>query len=270
MAFPEKNYVLGRGQVFFGKFAADTRVLEGGTEYLGNTPEFNLSSESESLDHFDSDNGVRVKDDSVLLELTRSGSFITDHISPTNLARWFLGTSEVVTQALATSVVYAIANVKRGQRYQIGETTSAINGVRGLTSATVSRTDGGPTPMVEGVDFSLDLDTGGITILTTSTVILEADDGTADIEVTYNAAATSYHRVISGSSDVIEGRIFFKATNPKGLKFDYLMPYVQLRPDGDFQLKGDEWQQLSFTFEALKLDDSTEVIYTNGRAGVAV
>jgi hypothetical protein len=76
--------------------------------------------------------------------------------------------------------------------------------------------------------------------------------------------------VRSGSNSQVEGALFFEATNPVGLRFDYTFPYVQLSPDGDFQLKGDEWQQLSFTFEALKLNDTTETVYINGRAGEGV
>ncbi|HEY1402951.1 MAG TPA: hypothetical protein VGB05_02355, partial [Pyrinomonadaceae bacterium] len=120
MAFPEKNYVLGKGRVYFGQFAPGTRVVEGGLRYLGNTPEFTLSTDSESLDHFDADAGIRVKDDSVTTDLTRNGTLVTDHIDPRNIAMWLQGAAETVSQGVATNVVQAIADAQRGRRYQIG------------------------------------------------------------------------------------------------------------------------------------------------------
>jgi len=43
------------------------------------------------------------------------------------------------------------------------------------------------------------------------------------------------------------------------------MPYVKLMPNGDFALKGDEWQQLSFNIEVLK-KGTLEAVYMDGRA----
>lgn len=267
MAFPDKNYSLGTGKVFFGMFTPGTKtVAKGGQRYLGNTPEFNLNSESESLDHFDADNGIRVKDDSVLLELTRAGSFITDHISPANLAMWFLGTDGVVEQAVLTDVDETITNANTGVRYQLGTSPSNPSGVRGLTSVTGVV---GATPLVEGTDYTVNLATGSVTFIPGGLIVVDA--GTADPVMTYSAAATEYNQIITGSNAQVEGEMFFEATNTKGVRFDYLFPFVQLKPDGDFALKSnDEWQQLSFTFEALKKSDTVEVVYVNGRAGVGV
>ncbi len=266
--FPDnKNYILGKGKVFFGQFAPGTRTVVSGQRYFGNTPEFNTTSESESLDHFDADGGIRVKDDSVPLELNRSGSFTCDHISPQNLALWFLGTTNLVTQGVLTSVVQSVPNAKRGARYQIGKSNANPSGVRGLTTVTASNTTT-PATLVEGTDFKVNLDTGGFEILPNAPNVSAL--GTDTISITYSGTSITYHQIKSGSNSVIEGELFFEATNPKGTRFDYLFPFVQLTPDGDFELKGEEWQVLGFTFEALKLDDNTESIYTNGRAGVYV
>ena len=102
MPFPQKNYTFGRYRVYFDQFLPGTKTPTG-QRYLGNTPELNMTSESENLDHFDADNGIRIKDDSMLLELNRAGSFVTDHISPENLALFFLGDASLVTQASAAA-----------------------------------------------------------------------------------------------------------------------------------------------------------------------
>lgn len=263
MAFPAKNYTLGSGEVWFGQFApGTTSVAGGGMEYIGNTPSFNINTESESLEHFDADHGLRQKDDSVLLELNRNGSFTCDHMSPANIARWLLGTATVVAQGVLTAVVQAVTGVTPGRRIQIGESPGNPTGVRGLSTVVVENSTTS-TPMVAGTDYTVDLVTGGIIVLASSLVFEEGDD----LEITYSGAAQSYNKIQSGAVAEITGRMFFKSFNGKGMKFDYLWPYVSLKPDGDFELKGEEWQALGFTFEALKLNDATDVVYVTGRPG---
>jgi hypothetical protein len=261
MAFPEKNYTLGTGKVYFDQFAQGTLVGTG-QRYFGNTPEFSLSSESEVLDHFDADNGIRQKDDSVLLELNRTGEFVTDHISPENLALFFLGSNDVLVQAAAVGATDAFADVAVNRRYQLGVSPSNPAGVRGVTNVVV---EVGAATMVLNTDYTLDAATGGITILDAG---INAGD---DVDVTYDVSSASYNQVVSSANAELYGALFFQGTNPKGVIFDYYFPYVVIRPNGDFQLKSaDEWQQLSFSIEILKLDDNTEAIYINGRAGVGI
>jgi hypothetical protein len=257
MAFPEKNYTLGRGKLYFNKFIQGTKTPTG-QRYFGNTTEINLTSDSESLDHFDSDNGIRQKDDSVLLSLSRTGSFITDNISPANLALFFLGAEDVVSQAALTAVAETLPDVILGLRYQIGATAGLPAGVRNITTFA-------STGLVAGVDYTLDGATGGVVFLEGGSVV----EG-SDVDVTYSTTVTSFNRVVTAANAEIYGSLFYMSTNPKGEKFDYFWPYVSLKPDGDFGLKSDEWQQIGFGFEALKLDDATEVLYINGRPGSGV
>ena len=48
MVMDNKNYTLGRGKVYFSRFKAGTQI-PAGFFYIGNTPEFNLTIESEVL-----------------------------------------------------------------------------------------------------------------------------------------------------------------------------------------------------------------------------
>lgn len=84
------NYVVGRGRLFFGQFKPNTRVPRGQL-YFGNTPALSLAQDEDTLDHYSSEGGVRVKDASVSLQNDSSGSFQCDHISLANLALWFRG-----------------------------------------------------------------------------------------------------------------------------------------------------------------------------------
>ena len=67
------------------------------------------------------------------------------------------------------------------------------------------------------------------------------------------------------SSNSVYGALRFVADNPKGDNRDYYFPYVKLAPDGDYALKGDEWQQISFSFEVLKKASNIEAVYVDGR-----
>lgn len=269
MSFPDKNYTLGRGELWFGAFLPNTRT-SAGTEYIGNTTEITITTETENLDHFDSDHGIRIKDDSVMLEKNSTGSFVTDHISPANLARLFLGTSGVVTQASATNQTLSINGVRKGRRYQLGVSPTNPSGVRGVSNVAVAALPGGgsSTPLVLNVDYRVDPETGGVIFLSSGLILTNDADDVANI--TFDVDSTQYNQIVSGSEGQLEGELLYKSYNPKGLRFDFYFPYVQLRPDGDFSLKGDEWQAINFAFEALKRDDSTEVVYSNGRPGVAL
>lgn len=96
----ENNYVVGRGRLFFGQFKRGTRKPLGQL-YFGNTPELSMSQDEDTLDHYSSEGGVRVKDASVTLQNDASGSFSCDNISNENLALWFRG--EIVKRIEAGS-----------------------------------------------------------------------------------------------------------------------------------------------------------------------
>lgn len=264
----DQNYTLGRGRLFFARFKEGTQIPEG-ERYIGNTPEFNLSIDRETLDHFSSDGGVREKDDSISLQTNRTGSLITDAISPENIALFFFGEALNVSVVGATITDELHESVMQGLHYQLGATESNPVGNRGLTVHTapttniiVKDTAGSPVTFVEGTDYTIDMATGMLYIVPGGNI----DDET-DIEVTYKTTTSTRSRVISGSTPV-EGQLRFIADNPKGDNLDYLLPWVQLSPNGDYALKGDEWQQIPFNIDVLK-KVGLEAIYVDGRAFVA-
>lgn len=259
-----ENYTLGRGELRFDMFASGTRNKTG-ERYLGNTPELNMTTESENLDHFNSDRGIRVKDKSIVLEKTDSGSFIADEISDDNVALWFLGTVGVVAQAAAASVVQVVpANrVKPGTFIQLGESLANPTGARNVTITSVTDGAATPVPYVVMTDYTVDNDLGQLYIVPGGAI-----DGTEAFTVTYAVAASTRSQVVVGDGTTVEGALRFVSFNPTGPRRDYYWPYVQLRADGDLALKGDEWQQLSFAFDILKLDGYASV-YIDGRSVTA-
>lgn len=268
MAF-ENNYTLGRGEIYFARRDPNGRL--GGERYLGNTPEFNTNFESETLDHFSSDRGIREKDASVILQINRTGSLITDNISPANVALFFFGSEAALTIAQATvadeQVGITDIGVEKGMFYQLGATPNNPSGARGLiypgSAGTAFALKKGASTLVAGTDYVVNAELGRVEILEGSSTVQDGDVLTA----TYTVAASTRSRIISGSSPV-EGALRFIAQNPTGKNIDYYMPSVKLSPNGDYALKSDEWQQIPFNVEILKPEGS-EAVYADGRAVVA-
>lgn len=249
------NYTLGRGELHFGQFRPGTQIPRGQL-YLGNTPELGFSAEQETLDHYSSDRGVRIKDESVLLQLDYSGTFVTDNISPDNLAMFFLGEALTQTATSATDLQDTFTGVELGHSYQLGTSDQNPSGARAVKNVVLKVND---DSLVPGQDYVIDEDLGMFTLLDGAENV---EDGDA-IAATYDQDASSRARVISRSM-TIEGTMRFIAHNPAGANLDYFMPWVKVTPNGDFQLKGDDWQALSFTLEVLK-KGSLESVYIDGR-----
>lgn len=268
----DQNYVLGRGRLYFDKFRDGCSVSEFGEHYIGNTPELSMTSDSETLDHYNSDSGLREKDMTVLLEHSRSGSFQTDNISATNLSLFFLGTTETMVQAQVTGAKEVLnGETRKGRFYQLGTSKALPTGVRNIenlvlvtvsSDVSVSLGDGDITaiegaktiPLFGNVDY--DLDSGRIYIEPDAPDI---EDG-QQIVAQYDVKAASRDIVI-GRNRTIYGALRFISDNPVGENKIYYWPRVMLQPDGDYALKGDDWQTLGFSFSVLRLNKATEQVY---------
>lgn len=267
MANETQKYTLGRGEVFFNKFKPGTNIGEG-ERYLGNTPEYSLTNDVETLDHFNSDRGLREKDESVLLEISSSGSMNCDNISGENVALFFLGNLLTKSSTSVTAQKEVFTSWKRGLTLQLGTTDTTPTGVRKVSNVKVGKAASGATlnlsgdisaiPGVTIVDaagnYEVDLELGRLYLEPTSTEI----NGDIKLVVQFDVAAQSREMVIS-SNDVVQGSLRFVAHNAKGENKDYFFPKVTLSPDGDYNLKGDDWQSMGFTFEALKLQGRARV-----------
>lgn len=253
----QNNYTLGRGKLYFARFKTGT-TTPGGERYLGNSPDVSFSSDSQRLDHYNSDSGVRIKDASVLLQMDYAGGVSLDDIQFENLALLFLGNSGVETVAAKTAQTETFTGVNEKLSYQLGTTAATPTGVRSVTGVGVKDATTSSTTYVAGKDYLLDETTGRITIMEGTTI--PKDGG---ITVTWASEAYTHEFAIS-DADTIEGSLRYVADNPAGDNIDFFMPWVQLTPDGDYALKGDDWQVMSFTLAILKKGD-LKAVYANGR-----
>ena len=92
------NYSLGKGKLFFDKLI--------GSEYfgfrdIGNASEVNLTLDITKLDHYSSRGGLRVKDLSIVSEVSPAMTTVLDEISTENLGLMSMATTSTVTQPFA-------------------------------------------------------------------------------------------------------------------------------------------------------------------------
>lgn len=253
----QMNYTLGRGELYFNKFKPNSQVGIG-ERYFGNTPEVNTNVESENLDHFNSDRGVREKDASVVLQTNRTGSFITDHISPENIALFYLGSVSALTVTAATGEEDEFDDVTPGLFYQLGASPTNPTGARNVSNVVVTDDAASPATFTAGTDYMVNPELGRVEVLVGGGIT----KGT-NLKVTYDVAASTREVVISGSQ-AVEGSLRYVSQNPVGEQIDYFWPWVKITPNGDFALKGDEWQQIPFSIEILRRQ-GYEAVYASKR-----
>ena len=266
-ASTSNNYTLGRGEIHFARFFANTQNPKG-ERYIGNTPEFSLTIEQEVLDHFSSDHGIREKDESIALQVNRSGTFTTDNVNIANVAMFFFGEEEEVVEA-GGAVTEVLTSVEQGLYYQLGISANRPAGAKGLIGDTDDSNSGGAftvelddsnstTAYGLNVDYTIDHELGRLYIVPGGAIV----DG-SNLSVAFTIRASTFDRVISGSEPV-EGAMRFIAFNPVGNDIDYYFPWVKISPNGDYALKSDEWNVIPFNVEILKRSDRS-AIYADQR-----
>lgn len=248
------NLVLGRGKLYFDRYLPNT-TTKTGERYFGATASFGVTAESTDLPHYNSEESVKVKDESVTLQVDYTGTLMVENMSGANLALFLLGSSEQTTIAAAVGEVEEFtAGV--GLFYQLGSTAAKPEGVEHVDNVVVTDDAVPTTTYVEGTDYTVDLDNGYVEVLEGG-AIASGDTFT----VTYDIVAQTQERVIS-AKDQIQGAMRFRSFNGAGAQRNIYMPKVTLRPSGEIALKGDEWQNASFNAEILQAGNLANVFAT--------
>jgi lipopolysaccharide export system protein LptA len=263
-----KQYVIGKGKLYFDLFGPGTKIGTG-ERYLGNTPAFGQSVSQDSLDHVDSDQGLNVKDESIIIKNDLTGSFETDNISAENVAMFFGGDLSQMTVAAATDVVDADRVVTRGRTFQIGADDVTPMGTKKITNVVIKKVTPGALPadpptltaVTLAGNFEVDLERARIYVEVDAPDVSNGDT----LRVTYDQEGYS-REIIIAKGQQVSGALRFLADNPHGKNRDYYMPYVKITSNGDYALKGDEWQKMSFNYEVLKRDARVERQYIDGAA----
>lgn len=262
----DKDYTIGKGRLFFDQFAPGTKTGTG-EMFFGNAPEVTTNADAETLDHYDSTEGLNVKDESITTENNLGGSFTVDSINADNLALWFAGAvrNAMVTASAGESESIAVL---RGRFYQLGGSLELPTGARNVKNVTISTSVPAADPANPAVVTAIALPGNVEVDLESGRLYVEIDapdikDG-ATLTVTYDIEAST-RKIIIGKGQEIRGALRFISANPVGKQKDYFWPYVKITSNGDYSLIGDEWMTMSFNYEVLKRDTATDRVYVDVR-----
>lgn len=242
------DYVLGRGIVYIADLTAG---VPGPWRDLGNAPAFAVNNETETLEHKSSRSGLAVVDKEVTLSRKSAISFQLDEINAENLAEFFSGEKDSVTNPGVAGVAEQVAkyvNVELGRWYRL--TTSAGVPIMDVPVANLTlEKDGAPdVALVENTDFVYDQAGGRFFLMSTAVNIAAGDSANITIAATAGAAATIRKVNFLTQTERLVA-ICFQCENPanNGKKGWYYFWKVSLKSDGDYSLIADDWATLGFS-----------------------
>ena len=249
------NLVLGKGKLYFEEFADGQTAPLGRYRFMGNVPTLTVNQETQTLDHFSSTGGIRIKDRSVTLQTDMGGQFTTDDMSAKNMALLFQGTEGADTIGAATGLAETITGASLDTYIQVGTTPSRPEGIANLANVYLTvATD----TLVAGTDYDVDVGTGMVYLRDDAVDLAEGDN----VVIHYGTAAGSRNRVADSTTEVY-GALRFIADNPVGDNRDFVWPYVKVTASGDLGFITEEWQTATFDFEVQKAStDSRRLVAT--------
>jgi hypothetical protein len=258
------DYNLGRGTVYFSSH--DTNSLPdtvAGYRDLGNAPEFNISIETETLEHQSSRQGLKVTDKEVLVSQKVNLSLTLDEINFENLSSLLSGTvhDDVANTGALTDAWVCATAWTAGRWYDVytDDPRPGTDGVRVYDlSARGSDPDGAGTIAVsDGTTtktYPTDADYSDYFLFDASAGRIFLPVGgystAAPVTITTNTAGdTPIHEVRGLQATSAVGCLKFVAENPAAgdHRTEYQFHQVSLKAEGDFSLIGDEFSTMSFT-----------------------
>ena len=255
--------IIGAGRLYFEITNALGVPSDGGGEvYLGDSPGFSLTVESESLEDWSSDGPIAEKDVDVAIRVNRSFSLTTKNISFDNLALFVIGQVADVTQASGSVQAEALDGVQPGRYYQLGAGATNPTGVRGI-SAVVVEDDTPVTPVefTEGDDYEVDLVLGRIYIVPGGAIAADTN-----LRVDYTRAANTRSQVTTDNMGAKYGRLRYVEDATFGEPRDVYGPFVQLKPTGELAFKSrDTVQQMGWEVSVQSPPGGGSALYIDGR-----
>lgn len=226
------NLLLGRGRVYFDRF--DSSGNKQGWIDLGNAPEFSVNITKETLAHFSSRAGLKVKDLEVVKEIASSFQFTLEEFSLENLTLAFLGEKAAANQT-SGSLSAAEYTARHDKWVDVGK--------RKLSNF-VLKGDGGTPTYVLGTDYLVDLDEGMFMALSTGSIT-----DAATVEVTCNYAAVTQNIIKALKDAAIDGALKFVGDPGTGPVEIIEVWKGKLMPSGELGFISDDWAKFQLQFE---------------------
>lgn len=237
-----ENVKLGKGALFLGRIVSGVSAA---LDFLGNANSVSINSEPTNVQLFSSTerSGALISESNLRTLYTLTASL--NEFTRENLLLWFKGEENEKAQAASTGRTVLISNVVKGKYYELG--------ARQVTNAVLMV---GTDTLVSGTDYTLDSDSGMFKVLPGSTVI--NDDGTDDIEATFEQPALTIKQIRLNRESSQECRLLFLAddANQSGVAAkDRLEVWrVNVAPEGELNLISDDYGAFSLTMTVM--DDS--------------
>lgn len=229
----------GGGKLYIQTY--DNGVLNPDMAYFGITDDITLSSDTEQIEHSNTETSVQRTDKKVAKKKNASISFTTAEISPEMLALAYLGTVSAIAQTIQTAVAAVITAANKGFFYDMGYVSITTLVVKDSTDLTT---------YVVGVDYNYDKNTGMLEVLAGGSCA-DADD----LNLTVTADAYTKKLMASLTGTQLEARLVFVSDPQSGSKYRYTFKKVNLIATGDLALKSEDFATISFEGEAL-VDES--------------
>lgn len=252
-----QNFVLGAGKLYFDPFDANGNLT--GERYLGDTPGFEVTIETDNLEKWGSDTAVAEKLRDITTQVTRNSSIQCDNINDDNLALFVIGAMQTLSSSAGSVTDEELGSVIGDRYYQLGVSDSTPTGVRDVTNVVVHDGSTGGTSYALNTDYTVDLTLGRLYVVEGGD--LEGNEAFVD----YDTTAGSRTQVLSSDTAPKSGALRFIADNTEGENRDLFAPEVKLRPNGAMAYKSrDTWQQMQFTAELLS-PGTKSALYIDGR-----
>jgi len=232
--------VLGRGEVYFDRFIPGTRQGEG-ERYIGNTISAQIDKKHNFTEARKSVGGMRVRSFREATSEDIALSFITDNMTLDNAADW-LGASESTQTVIGSELNSETVTLKAGRSYQLGKAFFPIIGAKNLAAVSAKKVSDSSY-----ITYRLYVDevNGRISVPRTAT-----DLNGVTVTVAYERLG-GVRNILSQNHSVARGSLRFVANPAHGKSRHYFFPEVLMSARDQLQLKGDEWQSLTFDCDVL-------------------
>lgn len=241
------EYTLGRGILYVGELSNDIPV---NWRDVGNATAFNLTVTTETLPHYSSRAGVRVKDKEVIVQTELNYTITLDSVNDENASLFFLGEKGTYTNVTAFAEHEMITGAVLGRWYDVKNSSGAR--AYGITTGLVVEV--GANALTADTDYILSDDGSQIFLPVTATDGAGGGAGSLageniDVTLTSSGGASTLPEVKALTNSGTNVALKFVSINPAAsdAKTEYVIHKTTPKPDGDYSLIGDEWTEFSLT-----------------------
>ena len=247
-AHDARNYQLpGRVSLWFRQKGS---VADADWKELGNVIDPTLAPQLEHLDHFTQRRGVRAKDRSIVSSRSAQLNFSIDEINIHNL-QFAFGSSAAVEDSTVDVLDSKVkANPGTGLTIDLGELDIEDGSV--VVRSPVLEDE---VTFTLGVDYSVDIATGIITIIGGALASADPVTGVPEVHVFYRKNVETQKFTIFPGSD-IEGQAQFQILTPGGNQEVVTFGNVTIKNNGDIGIgDGTDWRKIALQLDILEDDN---------------